>query len=150
MVRWFNLKTWKIRNLWMPSRFSSFTIPHQHRTTGTIFARLKKQYYTHACIFFKYVNCNWCFWLRAHVMCSRGMVPKPPGEPVSKPFYNIILFPSFLIFSGLPAILLEGQIVQKNQSNNKIAKKEPRGGDWRRERGCSQPCLFLHSIIGSH
>ena len=72
-------------------------------------------------------------------MCSRGMVPKPPGEPVSKPFYI-----------GLPAILLEGQIVQKNQSNNKIAKKEPRGGDWRRERGCSQPCLFLHSIIGSH
>jgi hypothetical protein len=31
-----------------------------------------------------------------------------------------------------------------------IAKKEPRGGDGRRERGCSQPHLFLHSIIGSH
>jgi hypothetical protein len=31
-----------------------------------------------------------------------------------------------------------------------IAKKEPRGGDGRRERGCSQPHLFRHSIIGSH
>ena len=36
--------------------------------------------YTHACTFFNYVNCNWCFWLRAHVMCSTSLVSKPQGD----------------------------------------------------------------------
>ena len=40
--------------------------------------RFEKDNVTNA--FFKYVNCNWCFRLRSHVMCSRGLVSKPQGE----------------------------------------------------------------------
>ena len=74
---------------------------------------------------------------RVHVVCSTGQVSKPQGEPGSKPLCNIILFPSFLMFlvclqSCLKARSFSKPIKQYN------CQKGTRGGDERRERGCSQ------------
>ena len=143
----------------MPSRFSSFTT--QNQLTRAFSWELMSYALGAWCGNHKV---NWgqnqlaisistlpCLWLRAHVMCSGGLVSSPQGEPGSKPLYNnIILFRSSLIFFVCLQSCLKARSSVKTHQRRKMPKRNPRGGDGRRERGCSQPhmappiSLFYH------
>ena len=87
------------------------------------------------------------------VMYSGGLVSSPQGELWSKPLYNcdfIYVFPDFFFVCLQSCLKARSSI--KTHRTRKLPKRNPRGGDGRRERerGFSRPHLFLYSISRRH